>query len=196
MGKHLRYLVLGGGLEALLLAAVACSTDLKPVEDRVGAVEQSVSALQTKAGKIAAPAKDVEFVVTGVEWKGATSIDSLAAPTTDPKTLSSGYRYKAPGEFEPTNPKRWEVSSYVWSPGAMTALQGDKITLRTFIINGDEHAACMEAPDGTKVVQAQNLNRGRQYLLTFTAAQAGTYKLICGSHAPTMTAAITVLPRS
>ncbi|MBI2171177.1 MAG: hypothetical protein HYU30_04040 [Chloroflexi bacterium] len=202
MNKGPHYLLFGGGIAVLLLAAVAC-TDIKPVEDRVGAAEQSIAAAQAKltslegkVGKIAAPAGKVEYTVRGVEIKGATSTDSLAAPTSDPAKLSDGYRYKGPGVFEPANPKRWEVSTYIWTPGAITALQGDQVNLRIFIINGDKHTTWVEGPDGKEVVKEEVQNRGREYLMTFTASQVGTYKLICNEHDPTMRAVITALPRS
>lgn len=203
MSKGMRYLLVGGGLAALLLAAVACGPDIKPVEDRVGAAEQNIAAAQAKltslegkAGKIAAPAGKVEFTVTGVEWKGSTVTKDLAAPTIDPKTLSDGYRYKAPGVADKADATKWEVSTYVWQPGAMTVLQGDQVALRVFIVNGDKHTTWVEGPDGAEVVKEAEQNRGREYLMTFTAAKAGNYKLICNEHDPTMRANITVLPRS
>jgi len=202
MSKRVHYLWVGGGLAVMVLAAVAC-TDIKPVEDRVGAAEQSiaaaqakVTALEAKAGKIAAPAGKVEFVVTGVELKGSTVTKDLAVPPVNPKTLSDGYRYKEPGVADKADATKWEVSTYVWAPGAMTALQGDQVTARIFIVNGDKHTTWIEGPDGAEVVKEQEQNRGREYLMTFTAAQAGNYKLVCNEHDPTMRAVITVLPRS
>jgi plastocyanin len=208
----------GGGLAVLLLlAAVACTTDLKPVEDRVEAVEQSVAAAQGqvtnaeqnlsalkgkvtiiegKAGKIAAPASEVMFMVTGAELKGSTKTTDLAVPPVNPTNLSDGYRYKKPGVADKADATKWEVSTYVWMPGAMTVLQGDKVTLRIFIVNGDEHTTWVEGPDGSEVVKEQIQNRGREYLMTFTASQVGNYMLHCNEHDPTMHSNITVLPRS
>ncbi len=200
---RMRWLGITAALALVGLVAVACTTDLKPVEDRIGAAEQSVSAVQTKlvsleakAGKISAPAGPVEFAVTGVEWKGSTVTKDLAEPPVNPKTLSTGYRYKEPGVADKADATKWEVSTYVFSPGAMTVLQGDKVDLRIFIVNGDKHTTWVEGPDGKEVVKLQVLNRGREYVMTFTASQGGTYKLICTEHAPTMKAVITVLPRS
>jgi plastocyanin len=224
MNKRSYWLVLLGGLAALLLAGVGCQTDIKPVEDRVGAVEQNVAAAQTKltslegkagaaeqnliaaqakltslegkAGKIAAPAGKVEFVVTGVELKGSTVTKDLAVPPVDPKTLSDGYRYKEPGVADKADATKWEVSTYVWAPGAMTALQGDQVSARIFIVNGDKHTTWIEGPDGKEIVKEEVQNRGREYVMTFTASQVGNYKLVCNEHDPTMRAVITVLPRS
>lgn len=204
MKRGLRPALVGGGLALVVLAAAACAaaTDLKPLEDKVAAAEQNVSTLQGKltsvegkAGKIAAPAGTVEISVAGVEYKGSTSMDSLAPPPSDPAKLSDGYRYKKPGDADKADAKKWEVSTYLWSPGAMTVLQGDQVKLRILIINGDKHSTWVEGPDGKEAVKEQEQNRGREYLVNFTASQVGSYKLICNEHDPTMKAVITVLPR-
>jgi len=190
---------------AMLLLGTGCTApaDTKPLENRIAAVEQNVASVQTKlaaveskAGRIVAPAGTVEFVVTGVEWKGSTSTKDLAAPPVDPAKLSDGYRYKGPGVADKADATKWEVSTYVWSPGAMTVLQGDKVKLRVFIVNGDKHSTWIEGPDGKEVVKEQVQNRGREYLVEFTASQVGNYALICNQHDPTMRAVITVLPRT
>jgi len=203
MKEIIRPALMGLGLVLLLLAAMACAPDLKPVEDRIGAAEQNLAAAQAKltslegkAGKIAAPAGEVMFVVTGAELKGSTTTASLAVPPVDPKTLSDGYRYKKPGDADKADATKWEVSTYVWTPGAMTVLQGDKVTLRIFIINGDKHTTWVEGPDGSEVVAEQEQNRGREYVLEFTASQVGNYVLHCNEHDPTMHSNITVLPRA
>ena len=203
MNRRLYHMVIMGGLATLLLPALACGTDIKPVEDRVGAVEKSVTEVQAKlasveakAGKIAAPAGSVEFSVTGAELKGSTVLKDLATPTINPKDLSDGYRYKKPGDADKNDPTKWEVSTYVWSPAAMTVLQGDKVDLRIFIVNGDKHTVWVEGPDGKEVVKEQEQNRGREYIVSFTASQSGTYKLTCNEHDPTMRSVITSLPRS
>lgn len=203
MDGRIRAIVAAAGTAILLLLAAACGADVKPLEDRVGAVEQNVTAAQAKlaglegkAGKLAAPASKVWFAVTGVEWKGSTVTKDLAVPPVNPKTLSDGYRYKAPGEADKNDATKWEVSTYVWQPGAMTVLQGDEVSLRIFIVNGDKHTTWIEGPDGMEVVKEQEQNRGREYLMTFTAAQVGHYTLHCNEHDPTMHAVLTVLPRS
>jgi plastocyanin len=203
MDRRVRAVVAAASAPILLLLVAACSTDVKPLEDRVGAVEQNATAAQAKlaslegkAGKIAAPATKVWFAVTGVELKGSTVTKDLAVPPVNPKTLSDGYRYKAPGEADKADATKWEVSTYVWDPGAITVLQGDEVTLRIFIVNGDKHTTWIEGPDGKEVVKEQEQNRGREYLMTFTAGQVGHYMLHCNEHDPTMNAVITVLPRS
>ena len=69
-------------------------------------------------------------------------------------------------------------------------IEGDDVTLRLFGVNGDAHEVWVEARDGTLAVPAVTINRGREVVLTFTAEQAGHYRLKCGNHAPTMEADI------
>ena len=133
--------------------------------------------------------------VTGFEVKGTTNTDDLAIPEVDPKTLSAGYGYDAPG-FDDAKPKDWRVASYMWSPGNVVAFQGDSIDLHTFILNGNSHNVWVEAPDGSKAVDDIEMSRGRAFDLQFEASQAGVYKLVCSTHAPTMTAEIVVIPQS
>jgi plastocyanin len=146
-------------------------------------------------GGISIPPTDRLIEVTGLEIKGTTSTEDLAVPEVDPETLSAGFGYDAPG-FDEDSPDNWRVASYIWSPGNMTAFQGDSIDLHTFILNGNSHNVWVEAPDGSKVVEDIEMNRGRDYNLKFEATQAGVYKFICSTHAPTMTADIVVLPTS
>jgi plastocyanin len=139
-------------------------------------------------GGLDVEAADVTFDIEAIEIKGAT--DGIEAPSVDPTSLSAGYRYKAPGDYDADNPAKWQVSTYMFSPGAMSVVKGDDVTLRLFGVNGDEHVIWVEAPDGSKSVANVTLNRGREISLNFTADQVGHYKLICATHGPTMTADI------
>lgn len=153
------------------------------------------SAAEGAVAKLAPPPRERVFTVSGVELKGSTSTDSLSVPSLDPSKLSAGYRYKGPGTADKADPKKWEVSSYLWEAGPVVAYQGDTVKLVTFILNGDKHVTHIEGPDGTKVVDTQTLERGREYTLTFKAEKAGLYTVICTTHGPTMSLPILVLPR-
>jgi plastocyanin len=135
----------------------------------------------------------VTFDVSLIEIKGST--DQVPAPGTDPGTLSAGYRYKAPGKADPNNPGKWEVSTYLFSPGAMTAVEGDEVSLRMFVVNGDVHSVWLEGPDGSAVRDVVKMHRGNEYSMTFTASKPGYYTLRCNEHAPTMSATILVLAK-
>ncbi len=129
-----------------------------------------------------------------VEIKGATTSDKLAPPTINPKDLSKGYGYKAPGEADKSNPQKWEVASYMFSPSFVTVRRGDTINLTVFVVNGDSHEVWITDPSGRKVLANADWQRGRQYEVSFAAEQAGVYELTCSTHAPTMTAKFLVLP--
>ncbi len=133
--------------------------------------------------------------LAAIEIKGGTSVEKLAPPSVNPKDLSKGYDFKAPGEADKKDPKRWEVSTYMFSPSSMAVRQGDTVKLTGFVVNGDEHDVQINDPDGREVVAKTKWNRGREYQLSFVAKKVGTYYLTCSDHAPTMAAAILVLPR-
>lgn len=135
-----------------------------------------------------------EYFVAAVELKGSTTADKLAPPEENPKDRSKGYGFSAPG-YDSTAPLKWEVASYLWSPAMMLAYRGDEIKLTTFVVNGDEHKTWVEGPDGEEAMAETTLNRGREYELSFSAAKAGVYRLICTTHEPTMVGYILVLPR-
>jgi len=136
---------------------------------------------------------EVTIDVSIIEIKGST--DGIPAPDVDPASLSSGYRFKPPGEYDENSPDKWQVSTYLFSPSAFTVVKGDAVTLRTFVINGDEHTVWLESPDGTKGEKIV-MNRGREYSFNFSADQAGYYTLHCDEHKPTMSVQILVLPGS
>lgn len=137
----------------------------------------------------------VVFDVNVIEIKGST--DGIEAPSVDPASLSSGYKFSPPGEFDADNQSKWQVSSYMFSPSELVVVQGSDVTLRTFVLNGDAHVSWLVAPDGTKVPGTEvTLNRGRQYEISFTADQIGYYSWECANHSPTMSAKILVLPDS
>ncbi len=133
--------------------------------------------------------------ITAVEFKGSTTSDKVAAPQVDPRKLSRGYAYKGPGQADPSAPQRWEVASYQFSPSYMTVQQGDTIVLTVFIANGDHHDVQLAEPDGESILYKSTWDRGREYTVFFLAKKVGAYRLTCGTHAPSMTATVLVLPR-
>jgi plastocyanin len=133
--------------------------------------------------------------MTAVELKGSTTTDKLVPPAVNPNDLSKGYEFKPPGQADKSDPKKWEVSSYGFSPGFITVNQGDTVNLIVFIVNGEEHDVQITDPEGRAVVAKAKWNRGREYKASFVAKKVGSYHLICSAHAPTMTATILVLPR-
>lgn len=132
--------------------------------------------------------------ITAFEIKGSTHASELAPPSVDPSDLSDGYGFKTVGVYEADSDK-WQVASYMWSPGEVTAFQGDKLNLNFFVLNGNKHEVWVEGPDGETVIDEVEMNRGREYQISLTVTKPGVYRLICNTHEPTMTAEIVVLPR-
>lgn len=133
--------------------------------------------------------------LTALEVKGATTADKLAPPSLDPAELSKGYGFKAPGVADKTSPRKWEVSSYLFSPSFVAVRQGDTVALTVFVVNGDAHEVWITGPDGQKVVPNAKWQRGREYRIAFVAEKAGAYQLMCSEHAPSMIATFLALAR-
>ncbi len=133
--------------------------------------------------------------MTAFEVKGSTTADKLAPPSVNPGDLSKGYEFKPPGKADKVNPKKWQVSSYRFSPGFVGLRQGDVVKLTVFVVNGDEHEVRITDPDGREVVAMRKWNRGREYKVSFAAKKPGSYQLACSTHAPTMQATFLVLPK-
>lgn len=132
--------------------------------------------------------------MTVMEVKGATTADKLSPPDINPKSLSGGYGYKGPGEVDKDNPGKWQVSSYLFVPDFVTIKQGDKVKLTIFVVNGNGHDVVLTDPDGRVVMESTTWRRGREYKVEFKTKKAGSYRLTCMSHPPTMTATFYVLP--
>lgn len=152
-----------------------------------------------------------DWFLTVIEPSGKQSTNKLAAPAVDPSTLSSGYVYKAPG-YSSDDPTLWEVQSYFYAPASLFARQGERVSLRIFALNGDNHVTRILAPNGQEVQfdfwiagennartdegagTTFNTQRGRVSVISFVASQVGTYTVLCGTHAPSMQAQMLVMP--
>lgn len=182
------------GCLSVVIATRRLGAKLSPTERKAIMRPQRLTMLAVIAGLVLAACSsttgadpsDVTFDVQLIEVKGAT--DGIDAPDIDPTGLSSGYGYTPPGEYDAENLNKWQVATYMYSPGSMSVVQGDQVTLRMFGVNGDEHTMFVQAPDGSTVVESFTVNRGREVTTSFTADQAGHYKIFCTTHAPTMTA--------
>lgn len=121
--------------------------------------------------------------MAAVEPKGGATVDSEAFPT---EALPPGAGYEL---SEPDAEGRWEVSTYRWMPGTFVVNQGDEVTLEIIGINGTEHPFSIDGYDVTGTV-----TRGHVTTVTFTADQAGIFRMVCNIHPPSMTADLVVLP--
>jgi len=140
------------------------------------------------------PATHTIFMAV-VEIKGGTSVEKFAPAPVNLKALSKGYDLKTRSEADKRDPKRWEVSSYMFSPSSVTLRQGDTVKLTAIVVDADEHHVRLNDPDGREVIAETKWNYGREHRLSFVANPLGPYNRTRSDHAPTMTATFLVFPR-
>jgi hypothetical protein len=121
--------------------------------------------------------------------------DQLKPTSANPPDVSKGYGIKASDQVDQHAPQQREMTNCVLTREFVTLHQGDTVTLNASLVNGDQHQVLITAPDGQVMVPSTAGHRGRQYRVSFVTDQVGLYRLNCVDHAPTMTAAILVLPR-
>lgn len=157
-------------------------------------------------GLAAAPAAERTFYVTVHEPRGGTT--ALPPPVVNPETLSKGYVFHPVG-FDPARPTRWDVESYIYAPAMLVANEGDRVTLKIFVVNGDKHDTTIVDPAGRPTsarvsvpgevtptdATAFDTQRGRETSVSFRLARAGMYEVRCVTHSPNMTLYLFALPR-
>jgi len=89
--------------------------------------------------------------------------------------------------FEPFEMKQ---SSYVWLPSQIIVNEGDEVTLEFVGINGSAHPTTIEAFGKTFTV-----TRGGAHRVTFVADKVGIFGITCGTHKPSMSGELIVMPR-
>ncbi len=123
--------------------------------------------------------------MAAIEPRGGTSVTSEPFPSV-PLSAGPGYVLR-----QPDGTGRWEVSAYYWQPGFIVVSEGEDVTLEILGINGAEHPTFI---DGIPV-PSFNVKRGQITTVDFNARRAGTYRIVCTAHQPTMVAHLIVLPR-
>jgi plastocyanin len=146
----------------------------------------AVFALAAGAVLQAAPASAESrfFTVLAVEPRGGVTTEREPFPT-QPLPGGGGYVTNPPNAQG-----RWEVSAYIWQPTQIVVNQGDEVTLEFVGINGAEHPTTI-----TAFGQSFTLKRGHAHRVTFVADKAGMFGFVCGTHQPSMTGSLVVLPR-
>jgi len=124
------------------------------------------------------------FTIAAVEPKGGATVDKEPFPT---EALPAGGGYVL---NKPDSNNRWEVSTYLWTPGQIIVNEGDEVTLEFVGINGAAHPTSIKGFDKSFV-----LKRGTVTRVSFVADKPGVFPIECHTHRPSMTAEIIVLPR-
>lgn len=121
--------------------------------------------------------------MVAVEPKGGATVDKEPFPAA---TLPEGKGYALK---RPDASGRWEVSTYRWEPSQIVVNQGDEVTLEILGVNGDQHPSILDGYDVNFTVK-----RGELTTVKFTADKAGVFPFRCGTHQPSMTGELIVLP--
>ena len=130
----------------------------------------------------ASPGVERTIYMAAVEPKGGTNVADEPFPASG---LPDGGGY---GLKPPDADGRWEVETYRFEPSTVVVNQGDIVTLEILGVNGKEHPFTVEGYDLAGVVKRGEISR-----VTFTADQAGIFRIMCAAHAPTMVADLIVL---
>lgn len=153
-------------------------------ELRRAAAATGLALLLVLAAMSGARAEQRFFTVLAVEPRGGVTTDREPFPT-QPLPSGGGYVLN-----QPNAQGRWEVSAYVWMPSQIIVNQGDEVTLEFVGINGAEHPTTI-----TAYGQTFTLKRGQAQRVTFVADRVGTFGIVCGTHQPSMTGSLVVLPK-
>ncbi len=120
--------------------------------------------------------------MAAIEPKGSTTVDKEPFPA-QALPEGGGMALKSPDKDG-----KWEVEIYRWDPGTIVVNQGDEVTLKVLGINGKQHTTTIEGYG-----QQFTVKRGELTTVSFKADKAGTFKIKCQTHMPTMEADLVVL---
>jgi plastocyanin len=139
-------------------------------------------ALTPKPSAVTATPTAKTIFMAAVEPKGSATVDKEPFPA-QALPAGGGMVLKAPDKDG-----KWEVEIYRWDPGTIIVNQGDGVTLKILGINGKEHITTIEGYG-----QQFTVKRGELTTVSFKADKAGTFKIKCQTHQPTMEADLVVL---
>lgn len=169
-GRSLVLVAFAIGVVAIILSGIA-----------VAGIAGVIGASGQRNTSVIAPSKRTIYVAA-IEPKGSASVDKEPFPTA---ALPAGGGYA----LEEPKDGKWEVETYRWMPSEIVVVQGDEVTLEFLGVNGASHPSGIE-----KYMEKFEVKRGQITTVTFTADKAGTFKITCAIHQPSMTGYLTVLP--
>lgn len=86
------------------------------------------------------------------------------------------------GEFTATSDSGKKLETYLFYPGTVVVQKGEPVELRISGINGQSHPFVIE---GLNV--SGEINKGKTTIVRFTPKEAGTYTIVCQTHADSKT---------
>ncbi|MBO8157749.1 MAG: cupredoxin domain-containing protein [Bacillaceae bacterium] len=81
------------------------------------------------------------------------------------------------GEFKSETADGKEIEAYRWDPGTIFVPEGEKVQLRIYGVNGEEHPFIIEGTDIKGTVK-----KGEETVLNLRFNEEGIYRLICLTH--------------
>ncbi|WP_062356744.1 cupredoxin domain-containing protein [Bacillus kwashiorkori] len=81
------------------------------------------------------------------------------------------------GEFATKTAEGKEIEAYRWDPGTIVLRKDEKVHLKIFGVNGQEHPFYIEGTDIQGTVQ-----KGKETTIPLQFNKTGTYRLICITH--------------
>ena len=121
--------------------------------------------------------------MSAVEYKGSTNSEPFPSAAPPP---GGGYILKPPDENG-----KWETSTYRWEPGTIMVKQDDEVELWIWGVNGAQHPSYIE-----NYVPQFTVTRGNLTVLNFKADKAGSFRIHCDAHQPSMEGQLVVLPKN
>lgn len=164
----MRRLTLGGALMLVSILAVS----LGPAVISGGAAQESARA-QARV-----------IYLSAVEWKGEANVSQEAFPGA-PLPSGGGYKLVAPDAAGD-----WEVETYRFDTAASVAYEGERVVLVILGVNARQHDIAIPAFNRSFTVK-----RGQLTKVRFVANKAGSFKMICRTHPPSMVMDLVVLPK-
>ena len=148
----------------------------------------SIGITQTSQPNLSLPVSKSEPIertiyMTLVEPKGTANISTEPFPTSS-LPEGEGYELKAPDESG-----NWVVETYAFSPSVIVVNQGDTVNIKMLGINGALHHVSIE-----NYVDPFDIHRGELKEISFITDKAGTFKISCSVHQPSMEGYLMVLP--
>lgn len=134
-------------------------------------------------------APDRIIVVVSNEIRVTRSVDKTPYPDTlerYPDLLAGGGYALTP----PDENNEWYARVYQWSPGVIHVIEGERVRLEFFGINGDLHPTHIEGYD-----LSFDVERGQITRVEFVADKPGLFTIVTPGRAPSMTAQLVVMPK-
>lgn len=133
-----------------------------------------------------------EFYIETVHFDGNTATQAgtdhpaEAFPDTKLPADKGGLRLTPPDSAG-----NWRMRAFAFVPSQIMVHQGDSVRLHFVGVQGVMHPIRVE---GTDVNEKFSLTRGKIHTVDFTAKTAGSIKIECDAHLPSMRGQVIVLP--